>query len=160
MNIDGTVAAYRFPYLLAGNSVVVKQDSQYYEHFYSDLKPGVHYIPVKHDLSDLVDQLKWAQDHDREARQIGMNGRRYATENLLPKNILCYHAVLFKVCVRFSSFWLLRTIQLESISQKWSRKLEDPVRITAQMERVDAKSNTDQRFGMCDCKQQSIHSEL
>jgi hypothetical protein len=29
MNIDGTVAAYRLPYLLAGNGVVFKQESEY-----------------------------------------------------------------------------------------------------------------------------------
>merc|ERR1719491_399255 len=46
LNIDGTVAAYRLPYLLAGNSVVFKQDSEYYEHFYSALEPWVHFIPV------------------------------------------------------------------------------------------------------------------
>ncbi|KAG1665371.1 KDEL motif-containing protein 1 [Nymphon striatum] len=39
INIDGTVAAYRFPYLLAGDSVVLKQESPYYEHFYGELRP-------------------------------------------------------------------------------------------------------------------------
>ena len=34
LNIDGTVAAYRLPALIAGNAVVFKQDSDYYEHFY------------------------------------------------------------------------------------------------------------------------------
>ena len=77
--------------------MVLKQDSEYYEHFYGDLTAGVHYIPVKHDLSDLIEKIEWAQSHDREARLIGMNGRKYATENLLPKDIFCYHAVLFKV---------------------------------------------------------------
>ena len=46
LNIDGTVAAYRMPALLAGNSVVLKQESDYYEHFYKALKPYRHYIPV------------------------------------------------------------------------------------------------------------------
>lgn len=66
LNIDGTVAAYRLPYLLAGNSVVFKQDSTYYEHFYSELKPFVHYIPIKRDLSDLVDKIKWAINNDEK----------------------------------------------------------------------------------------------
>jgi hypothetical protein len=66
LNIDGTVAAYRFPYLLAGNSAVFKQDSIYYEHFYKDLKPFVHYIPCKKDLSDLLDKLQWAKENDEE----------------------------------------------------------------------------------------------
>ncbi len=66
LNIDGTVAAYRFPYLLAGGSLVLKQDSKYYEHFYKELKPYEHYVPFKHDLSDLLQQIQWAKDNDEE----------------------------------------------------------------------------------------------
>ena len=68
LNIDGTVAAYRFPYLLAGDSLVLKQDSNYYEHFYKDLKPFEHYVPFKRDLSDLLEKIQWAKDHDEEVR--------------------------------------------------------------------------------------------
>ena len=66
INIDGTVAAYRLPYLLAGSSVVLKQASPYYEHFYRQLQPWQHYIPFKADLSDLLDQIHWARNHDDE----------------------------------------------------------------------------------------------
>lgn len=61
MNVDGTVAAYRFPYLMLGDSLVLKQDSQYYEHFYSVLKPWKHYVPVKRSLEDLLEKIKWAK---------------------------------------------------------------------------------------------------
>ena len=44
--------------------MVFKQDSIYYEHFYSDLKPFVHYIPIKYDLSDLVEKINWAINND------------------------------------------------------------------------------------------------
>lgn len=64
--MDGTVAAYRFPYLLAGDSVVFKQNSNYYEHFYADLKPFVHYVPFKKDLSDLVEKINWAIGNDKK----------------------------------------------------------------------------------------------
>ncbi len=59
--MDGTVAAYRFPYLMLGDSLVFKQDSPYYEHFYTHLEADVHYIPVKRDLSDLLQKIRWAQ---------------------------------------------------------------------------------------------------
>ena len=62
--MDGTVAAYRFPWLLAGGSAVLKQESKYYEHFYSQLKPWVHYVPVKPDLSDILEKVKWLVDND------------------------------------------------------------------------------------------------
>lgn len=61
MNVDGTVAAYRYPYLMLGNSLVLKQDSPYYEHFYQALKPWKHYVPVKRNLSDLLEKIKWAK---------------------------------------------------------------------------------------------------
>lgn len=57
ISIDGTVAAYRLPYLLGGSGVVLKQDSPYYEFFYHDLEPFVHYIPFKRDLSDLIEKV-------------------------------------------------------------------------------------------------------
>ncbi|KAE9552422.1 hypothetical protein FO519_004363 [Halicephalobus sp. NKZ332] len=59
LNIDGTVAAYRFPFLLAGNSVVLKQESSYREHFYPFLKPNVHYIPFgKEEIPNILENLK------------------------------------------------------------------------------------------------------
>ena len=66
INIDGTVAAYRLPYLLAGDALVLKQESPYYEHFYRDLQPWVHYVPFKRDLSDLEEKIKWAMANDEK----------------------------------------------------------------------------------------------
>ncbi|KAG7311342.1 hypothetical protein JYU34_002380 [Plutella xylostella] len=96
INIDGTVAAYRMPYLLGGGGMVLKQDSPYYEHFYHSLEPWVHYVPVARDLSDLVQRIEWAKDHDEDASKIAKNARQFANDNLLPQHIICYHAVLFK----------------------------------------------------------------
>lgn len=66
INLDGTVAAYRLPYLLAGGSLVLKQNSPYYEFFYKDLEPMVHYIPFQRDLSDLLEKLEWAVENDEQ----------------------------------------------------------------------------------------------
>lgn len=96
INLDGTVAAYRFPYLLAGDSVVLKQDSEYYEHFYKSLSPWEHYIPFKRDLSDLLQKIQWAKDHDEEAQKIAKNAQEFVRENLHPAEILCYHVKLFE----------------------------------------------------------------
>ena len=110
LNIDGTVAAYRFPYLLAGDALVFKQESKYYEFFYNSLVPGKHYIPIKRDLSNLVEKIMWAKKHDQEVLQITRSARQFARDNLLPHNVLCYHVVLFHVrnsrknCIDSTSF--------------------------------------------------------
>lgn len=99
INIDGTVAAYRFPYLLAGDSLVFKQNSKYYEYFYKELEPWKHYVPFRSDLSDLVERIRWAKDNDAEAQTIARTGQKFAQENLMPQDVFCYHAVLFKVSI-------------------------------------------------------------
>uniref|UniRef100_T1ILJ2 Glycosyl transferase CAP10 domain-containing protein n=1 Tax=Strigamia maritima TaxID=126957 RepID=T1ILJ2_STRMM len=122
VNVDGTVAAYRFPYLLGGGSAVFKQDSQYYEHFYNDLQPMVHYIPFKRDLNDLIKTLQWALENDDEVRKIAENGKKFVQENLMPKDIYCYYAILLK---KFSSLLQESPVineKMELVSQPESSK--------------------------------------
>nr|XP_045584389.1 protein O-glucosyltransferase 2-like [Procambarus clarkii] len=138
INIDGTVAAYRLPYLLGGNSVVLKQDSSYYEFFYHDLEPYVHYIPFKRDLSDLIEKIKWARTNDDKAKVIAQNGRQYAQKHLMAKDVYCYHAVLLK---------------------EWSKRLNSKVDIREGMEYVPIKEN-EKRFGDCNCHRLGRHDEL
>ena len=57
---------------MVANSLVFKQDSTYYEHFYRHLEPWKHYIPLKSDLSDVIEKLKWAKDHDSEVVLMSM----------------------------------------------------------------------------------------
>lgn len=96
VNVDGTVAAYRFPYLMLGNSLVLKQDSPYYEHFYTHLKPGVHYIPVKRDLSDLIEKIKWAKNNDTEAEGVAKTGQSVVRDLLQPHRLYCYYYTVFQ----------------------------------------------------------------
>ncbi|MBZ3873337.1 KDEL motif-containing protein 2 [Sciurus carolinensis] len=74
VNVDGTVAAYRYPYLMLGDSLVLKQDLPYYEHFYVALKPWKHYVPIKRNLSDLLEKVKWSKENDEEAKKITKKG--------------------------------------------------------------------------------------
>ena len=98
ISIDGTVAAYRLPYLLAGNSVVLKQDSPYYEHFYHSLQKFKHYVPFHRDPKlDLVQKVKWLRTNDDQAKKIMENGRDFVRKNLMPSNIFCYYLLALQV---------------------------------------------------------------
>lgn len=97
INIDGTVAAYRLPYLLAGDSLVLKQESPYFEHFYKKLVPYEHFVPFKRDLSDLVEKIEWAKENEEEVQRIIRNANAFVNEQLMPRNIYCYHLLLFWV---------------------------------------------------------------
>ena len=45
--IDGTVAAYRAPYLFQLGSLILKQNSDFYEWWYGDIEDGKHYVEIK-----------------------------------------------------------------------------------------------------------------
>ncbi|KAL4657375.1 KDEL motif-containing protein 2 [Arapaima gigas] len=91
VNVDGTVAAYRFPYLMLGNSLVLKQESPYYEHFYSQLRPGAHYVSFRRNLSDLLDKIRWAKENDAEVQEIARQGQMATRELLQPTRLYCYY---------------------------------------------------------------------
>jgi hypothetical protein len=60
LDIDGrSVSWTRLPYIMVQGSVPIKADSEFGQWFYGDIRPYVHYVPIKDDLSDLVDQVEW-----------------------------------------------------------------------------------------------------
>lgn len=136
INVDGTVAAYRLPYLLAGSGLVLKQESEYYEHFYSRLSPMVHYVPFQHNLTDLIEKLTWARGHDDIAQGIVKEAQQFALDHLLPHHVFCYHAQLF---------------------HEYSLKLKRRVQVSEGMEHVAQPHDKHP----CDCgDQQRTHNEL
>ncbi|XP_063527473.1 protein O-glucosyltransferase 3 isoform X2 [Pongo pygmaeus] len=97
VNVDGTVAAYRYPYLMLGDSLVLKQDSPYYEHFYMALEPWKHYVPIKRNLSDLLEKVKWAKENDEAAKKIAKEGQLMARDLLQPHRLYCYYYQVLQV---------------------------------------------------------------
>lgn len=136
LNLDGTVAAYRFPYLLAGGSLVFKQKSKYYEHFYNELIPNLHYIPIEEDLSDLVETILWAKENDAAAKKITKTAQKFVNENLLPKHIFCYYGNLLYL---------------------FSEKIFSKIEVLPGMEKVE---NTKKENKFCDCTLNKNKDEL
>jgi len=59
---------------------VIKVDSQegYRQWYYDRIHPWEHFVPVKSDMSDLIEKIEWAHSHDAEAHAIAQNGRAFA----------------------------------------------------------------------------------
>ncbi len=62
------------------------------------LVPYVHYIPVEMDLSDLDAKVKWAIEHDVEAKRIAINAQMFAERRLGSSQLHCYtHLLLLEL---------------------------------------------------------------
>lgn len=68
-----------------------------------------HYIPVNRDLSNLVEQINWAKNHDVDAWKIAKQGQMFANEHLTADRVLCYHVTLLKVTFDLNSVIKLNT---------------------------------------------------
>lgn len=77
ISIEGNIAQFRLTLELSFNSVVLLVRSEYYLWYQPLLKPWVHYVPIKADLSDLMDKIHWCRTHDSKCKIIAANARKF-----------------------------------------------------------------------------------
>jgi len=74
---------------LASGSTVLKQDSPYIEFWYRDLKPWVHYIPIRRDLKDFRERLVAAMSNPELSAKIARTGQKYR-ESISDVSVSCF----------------------------------------------------------------------
>lgn len=88
ISLDGNTCAWeRVPWIMLSNSVLIKQETDNIEWFYSAIKPYIHYIPVNKDLTDLFSKVEWLKQHDKEIEKISQNATLFVQNNLKPEDI-------------------------------------------------------------------------
>lgn len=90
VNIEGHVSAFRLSHELSSGSVVLLVDSEWKVWYSNKLVPYKHYVPVKGDLSDIIDQIKWCRDNDNKCRQIAINARKFYDKYLQKNGVFDY----------------------------------------------------------------------
>jgi hypothetical protein len=97
ITVDGVGCADRFGVLLGSSSAVVKQISPYVEFYYRDLIPGVHYIPVRNDFSNLTAAVAAAEADGAAAQRMVLAANAYAQRYRTHSAKLAYLQALLKV---------------------------------------------------------------
>jgi hypothetical protein len=76
MVIDGNTATFRQgPQILCSENVPIVVETLFKPFNFFYWVPWVHYVPVKRDLSDLIENIEWLKANDDKAREIGLNGK-------------------------------------------------------------------------------------
>ena len=86
IDVDGNVNSWGLLWKLLSGSCVLKIDSFYQQWYYPQLKPWKHLIPIRKDLSNLFEALKWCQKNPEECAKIAESGQELAfniVENML-----------------------------------------------------------------------------
>lgn len=90
VNIDGVVLGGRASKLLGFGGVMLQQDAGYQEYLSARLEANKHYVPIKYDLSDLIEKIQWLQKNDDKARSIAQAGRELAAKRMRFQDAICY----------------------------------------------------------------------
>ena len=72
--------------------LIVKSPKNYSIWFTPLLKEYIHYIPIKEDLSDLIDKIKWCQQNDTKCKEIAYASYNLAINELTLEKALEYTA--------------------------------------------------------------------
>ncbi|MCP1659288.1 glycosyltransferase family 90 protein [Neisseria perflava] len=62
IDIEGVGYSGRIPFLLATQRLLFIQERKWRSYFHFDLQPYKHFVPVKNDLSDLMEQLEFVEN--------------------------------------------------------------------------------------------------
>jgi hypothetical protein len=88
IHVEGHVAAFRLSEELAMGSVLLMVESDWKIWYSKMLIPYVHYVPVKSDLSDIIEIVEWCRSNDDKCKKIAENATRFYDKYLSEKGIL------------------------------------------------------------------------
>jgi hypothetical protein len=95
--LDGNMCTYPgYQWRLLSDALTLKQESDQIQWFYGALRPYEHYLPIAHDMSDLVQKILWAEEHESDALKMIENARLFASENLLYEDGYRYFALVLE----------------------------------------------------------------
>jgi len=118
VNVDGHVSAYRLSLELESGTCILLAASKYRLWYRDMLKPFVHYVPVKSDLSDLVEKIKWCKSHDSKCQKIAQNAMDFAKTYLTKDGILDYLQKLLYDLKKVNGVYLYNSVPLMKIQEK------------------------------------------
>lgn len=90
INIDGNVSAFRLSLELSLGSIILLVKSNWKIWYSNLLKEYEHYVPVKEDLSDLIEKIEWCRNNDKECENIAKNARIFYEKYLMKEGCLDY----------------------------------------------------------------------
>jgi len=123
VNVEGHVASYRLSLELKSGSCILLASSEYKLWYSHLLEPWTHYVPVKHDLSDLYERIEWCRENDEKCLQIAKNAKKFGDKYITREGILNYLQLLLFRMKEYNGSYHYNAIPLSVLLKKEERKL-------------------------------------
>jgi hypothetical protein len=97
--VDGHCAACRYGFMMRLGSVILKVEPRQVADrmwYFPLLQPYVDHVPVKPDLSDLEEKIRWCRENDEKCRQIAKNCTEFYQKYVARNALLDYVEMVTK----------------------------------------------------------------
>mmetsp|Transcript_37829 Transcript_37829/g.42187 ORF Transcript_37829/g.42187 Transcript_37829/m.42187 type:complete len:686 (+) Transcript_37829:149-2206(+) len=97
--VDGHCAACRYAFMMRLGSVILKVEARQVADrmwYFPLLEPYVDHVPVKPDLSDLEEKIRWCRDNDDKCQEIASNCLKLHTKFVARNGLLDYVEMVTK----------------------------------------------------------------
>lgn len=91
--IDGHCAACRYGFMMRLGSVILKVEARQVADrmwYFPLLRPYHDHVPVKEDLSDLEEKIRWCRENDAKCKEIGQNALIFYEKYVSKEGLLDY----------------------------------------------------------------------
>merc|ERR1712098_390958 len=99
-----------------------KQESKYYEHFYSELQAQIDFLPIDHNLSNLTSQIAWARQNPAEVQKMIKSANEKVAKALEPAELFCYWLAVLENISKISTGEVTVPDHMEHIQDKQTNK--------------------------------------
>ena len=127
IHVDGHVSAFRLSLELSMGSCILLQDSKYIMWFRTLLIPYTHYVPINHDLSDLIEKIKWCKQHDAECEKIANNAKKFYNKYLTKDGILDYMQILLYKMKKVNGIYMYNIITPPTIQFQREKNIQTEI---------------------------------
>ena len=134
LDMDGNSWSSRFGTMLCYNSVAIKVEPAYADYWIYDLVPWKHYVPIKNDLSDLLENIDFVLDprNDDIIQEIILNANQWCSERFTQIGLISdmldiweqYLTLLDRADPDWSSVWDSKKKEIFATSLSSASKIE------------------------------------
>ena len=110
VHVDGHVSAFRLSLEMSMGCCILLADSKYRLWFRSLMKPMVEYVPIKADLSDLIERIQWCRKNDKVCKKIAKNAKNFYLKYLQKDGVLDYLQKIIIDLKKQSGVYLYNTL--------------------------------------------------
>lgn len=90
LSVAAVLSSWRLTEMFPSGAVIFLQQNSDMDLLHAQMTPWVHYVPVRNDLSDVIERIEYMIAHDDEAQRMAAASFAFFQANVTRSRTMCY----------------------------------------------------------------------